>query len=56
MKRWLWQTDDGTWKPIIVCPYCSTVWFHWSTKCPHCRKCVHLPKEDYLENMGEEDS
>ena len=59
MKRWLWETDNGTWSPIVVCPHCGSAWnpvaIHWFTRCPLCRKRVRPPKKDYWKSMGEGD-
>lgn len=59
MKRWMWETSDDGWEPIIVCPYCSTacspIVMHLFTRCPLCRKRVYPPKKDYWESMKEKE-
>lgn len=59
MKRWLWKTDERTWTPVIVCPYCGNAYgpiiMHWFTRCPLCNKRVHQPKKDYWESIKEGD-
>ena len=57
MKRWLLDTDENTWTPIIVCPHCGSTWspviMHLFTMCPICNKRVRQPKKDYWESMEE---